>query len=60
MAAIDPDRAADAIALPDGGYLGSLAVYHELHCLVSNGFLLHILLSLSLSLSPPPQEKSQK
>ena len=34
MAAIDPDRAADAIALPDGGYLGMLTVFHELHCLI--------------------------
>ena len=25
----------NAIALPDGGYFGSLTVYHQLHCVVS-------------------------
>ena len=34
MAAIDPRRVGDAIALPDGGYYGILSVFHELHCLV--------------------------
>ena len=24
-----------AVKLPDGGYFGSLHVYHELHCIVS-------------------------
>ena len=32
---IHPDRIDNAIKLPDGGYFGSLFVYHELHCLVS-------------------------
>lgn len=30
------DREENAIALPDGsGYIGTLNVYHELHCIVS-------------------------
>ncbi|KAL9077675.1 MAG: hypothetical protein Q9161_000047 [Pseudevernia consocians] len=33
MAAIDPERKEQAIALPDGGYFGTLTVFHELHCL---------------------------
>ena len=31
---IDPSRKKHAVALPDGGYYGTLSVYHELHCLV--------------------------
>ena len=34
MAAIDPNRVEETIALPDGGYFGILTVFHELHCLV--------------------------
>lgn len=33
---IDPARKDSAIQLPDGGYFGSLSVYHNLHCLVSS------------------------
>lgn len=29
----------EGVALPDGGYLGIINVYHELHCIVSAGIL---------------------
>lgn len=29
-------RIEEGIKLPDGGYFGTLAVYHDLHCLVSS------------------------
>lgn len=28
-------REDEAVQLPDGGYLGMLSVFHELHCIVS-------------------------
>jgi hypothetical protein len=31
---IDLDRKLSAIKLPDGGYYGTLQVFHELHCIV--------------------------
>jgi hypothetical protein len=35
--AIDPERKyLDAVRLPDGGYMGMLHAYHELHCIVSD------------------------
>lgn len=34
LEAISPERKDQAIALPDGGYYGTLSVFHELHCLV--------------------------
>ena len=34
MEAIDLERKYQAVALPDGGYFGTLTVFHELHCLV--------------------------
>lgn len=34
MTAIDGWRKQQAVALPDGGYFGTLTVFHELHCLV--------------------------
>lgn len=30
-----PGRKEQAIPLPDGGYFGTLNVYHNLHCVVS-------------------------
>ena len=29
-----PGREEETVALPDGGYLGTLNVFHELHCIV--------------------------
>lgn len=31
---IDPSQKLNAVKLPDGDYLGTLEVYHEIHCLV--------------------------
>ena len=41
MEAIDPKRAQQAVALPDGGYFATLTVFHELHCLVRETFRYH-------------------
>jgi len=35
MNEIDPDRKAQSVHLPDGGYLATFQVMHELHCIVS-------------------------
>lgn len=41
------DRADGAVAMPDGtGFIGTLNVYHELHCVVS---LLFSIFSLSIN-----------
>lgn len=32
------EREHEAVKLPDGGYLGMLSVFHELHCIVSSIF----------------------